>query len=96
MWDLLCDLKAETVLNLLTDWHGLQLLDDGFYDHLIEEGYIDEPAPEIEDDYEEFFNFCNKYPVCKGCPFKDVLTAECQELYATRRRDEMLTTEGMS
>ena len=53
MWDLLCDLEAETVLNLLTDYHGLQLLDDGFYDHLIGEGYIEEPVPVIEDEDED-------------------------------------------
>lgn len=46
MWELLCDLDGETVARLLTDWHGMQLLDDGFYGFLIDEGYLDEPEAE--------------------------------------------------
>lgn len=53
MWDLLVELDGESVARLLTDWHGLQLLDDGFYEHLIEEGYIDEPEEDEDDDEEE-------------------------------------------
>lgn len=53
MWDILVELDGETVAQLLTDWHGLQLLDDGFYEHLIEEGYIDEPEEDDEDEDEE-------------------------------------------
>lgn len=46
IWELLCDLDGETVARLLTDWHGMQLLDDGFYGFLIDEGYLDEPEAE--------------------------------------------------
>ena len=53
MWDILVELDGETVAQLLTDWHGLQLLDNGFYEHLIEEGYIDEEPEEDEDDEED-------------------------------------------
>lgn len=42
MWDVLAGLDGETVARLLTDWHGTQLLDDGFFGHLVDEGYIDE------------------------------------------------------
>ncbi len=95
MWDLLCDLEAETVLNLLTDWHGLQLLDDGFYDHLINEGYIDEPEPEIEEEYdeEEFEDFCAKYTACKGCPFEVVYRGECEDLFAEKQREKVAEVE---
>lgn len=47
MWDLLCKLDSEHVLNLLTDWHGLQLLDEGFFGFLIDEGYIEEQEDDI-------------------------------------------------
>lgn len=42
IWDLLCTLTGEQVAQLLTDWHGLQLLDDGFLSHLKSEGYMEE------------------------------------------------------
>jgi hypothetical protein len=42
MWDLLCTLTGEQVARLLTDWHGLQLLDDGLMEHLKAEGYLEE------------------------------------------------------
>ena len=50
MWELLCSLDGETVACLLTDWHGMQLLDDGFYGFLIDEGYLDEPETEGDED----------------------------------------------
>ncbi len=40
IWELLCTLSGEEVARLLTDWHGMQLLDDGFEQHLKFEGYI--------------------------------------------------------
>lgn len=42
VWDKLSGQDGETVLRLLTSWHGLQLLDEGFMEHLAAEGYIDE------------------------------------------------------
>lgn len=42
IWDLLCTLTGEQVAQVLTDWHGLQLLDDGFMSHLKSEGYMEE------------------------------------------------------
>ena len=53
MWDTLAELGGEEVLRVLTDWHGLQLLDDGFYGHLVDEGYIDEPEEEEAEPEEE-------------------------------------------
>lgn len=50
MWELLCSLDGETVARLLTDWHGMQLLDNGFYGFLIDEGYLDEPETEGDED----------------------------------------------
>lgn len=50
MWDVLVGLEGEDVARLFTDWHGTQLLSDGFYEHMIEEGYIEE-EPEDEEDW---------------------------------------------
>ena len=46
MWDTLAELDGEEVLRVLTDWHGLQILDDGFFGHLVDEGYIEESEKE--------------------------------------------------
>lgn len=59
MWDILVGLSGEDVLQLLTDWHGLQLLDEGFYGHMINEGYIDE-EPEDEDEEDEHIDKITK------------------------------------
>ena len=40
MYDALLDCDAETIVNAFLDWHGTQLLDDGFYKHLEDEGII--------------------------------------------------------
>ena len=56
MWDTLAELDGEEVLRVLTDWHGLQILDDGFFGHLVDEGYIEESEEEEnEDDAAEEF-----------------------------------------
>jgi hypothetical protein len=47
MWDLLCTLTGEQVARVLTNYHGMQLLDVGFWKYLIAEGYLEE---EEEDD----------------------------------------------
>jgi len=33
-------LESEHLLRAFTDWHGMQLLTDEFYENCIEEGYI--------------------------------------------------------
>lgn len=49
MYDLLVDLDAETVTNLFTNYYGMQLLGNDFYQFLIDEGYIDEPEEEEDE-----------------------------------------------
>lgn len=39
-WDCLIEQSGEQVARLLTNYHGMQLLTDEFYDYLIEEGYL--------------------------------------------------------
>lgn len=50
MYNVLAGLDGETVARLFTDWHGTHLLDDGFFGHLVEEGYIEEPVEEEEEE----------------------------------------------
>lgn len=50
MWDLLVELSGETVAQLMTDYHGTQLLDEGFRQHLIDEGYLEEEEEEYEEE----------------------------------------------
>lgn len=42
IWNALCELDGETVARLFTDYHGNQLLDEGFHEFLIDEGVIEE------------------------------------------------------
>lgn len=41
-WEALCELSGETVAGLLTDYHGTQLLSEGFREFLADEGYLEE------------------------------------------------------
>lgn len=45
IYEALSELSGEKVLQYLTGWHGLQLLDKAFYDYLVDEGIL----PEDED-----------------------------------------------
>jgi hypothetical protein len=50
-WDALVALDSETLLRLVTDYHGTQaLLKDGFLDFLVDEGVIESPDAEEEDE----------------------------------------------
>lgn len=40
IWSALCDLGGEEVLNLITDYHGTHLLDEGFKEFLEDEGVM--------------------------------------------------------
>lgn len=42
IYDVLSNESGEEVLKLLTDWHGMDLLDDDFYVFLQNEGIIPE------------------------------------------------------
>ena len=46
----LCELTGEQVYDLFTGWHGLQLLDERFYEYLVREGVLED---EDEDEGEE-------------------------------------------
>jgi hypothetical protein len=49
VWDALVSLDSETLLRVITDYHGMQILDDGFANHLVDEGLM-EPAEDDEDE----------------------------------------------
>ena len=46
MYDVLLELTTEQAVDALLYWHGEQLLDDGFMQQLIDEGYIEEEDEE--------------------------------------------------
>jgi hypothetical protein len=52
IWNALAGMSGEEVLQHFTNYHGTQLLDDGFKEHLIEEGVLEEEPEEDEDDDE--------------------------------------------
>mgnify|MGYP000147177528 CR=1 FL=1 len=41
IWDSLVILKPKEILQLFSCYHGTQILDDGFYEFLQDEGYIE-------------------------------------------------------
>ena len=49
---ILSELSGEQVLNYLTGWHGTQLLDEGFYKYLVDEGILPEEEEEDKDEDE--------------------------------------------
>lgn len=49
-YDVLVELTTEQAVNALLDWHGTQLLDDAFMQHLIDEGYMEDEDGEEEED----------------------------------------------
>jgi len=86
MWGTLADMRGGDVLRYLTDYHGMQLLDDGFYEHLVGEGVM-EPEPVIcgycnaeiaADEWEE-----NGGPSCIDCmePFCPDCRTPCSDGY---------------
>jgi len=53
IWDILCSLSGEEVAKLFTGYHGLQLINVGFYNYLVEEGYIEEQDEDESDNEDE-------------------------------------------
>ena len=98
MYNALCKLSGEEVARLFLDWLGLQVMDADFREFLGNEGvmdeYVEEDHDEEEDekeDEEEFFEFCNQFSDCIGCPFEFVpldSNEECQERYFKMKEDQ--------
>jgi hypothetical protein len=53
VWDTLVSLDSLTLLRALTDYHGTQLLDEGFADFLVDEGLMEGSEDEDDEDDEE-------------------------------------------
>lgn len=49
IWGHLCEMSGEDVARVFTDYHGNQLLDDGFYEFMVDEGYIDDELDVFND-----------------------------------------------
>ena len=71
-------------------------MDTGFREFLGNEGIMDEyveeaPDEEEYDDEEEFFEFCNQFAGCTGCPFESIpldLDEECKEHYFQMKKEQ--------
>jgi hypothetical protein len=53
MWDTLVSLDSATLLRTITDYHGMQLLDDGFAEFLVDEGLMEQADDDEEDEDED-------------------------------------------
>lgn len=53
IWDKLCEMSGEDVARAFTDYHGNQLMDEGFYRHLVNEGMIEDDLGLYESDDED-------------------------------------------
>jgi hypothetical protein len=49
IWDVLVSLDSETLLRAVTNYYGMQLLDEGFEEFLADEGLM-EPSEDEEED----------------------------------------------
>ena len=54
IWEALTGLSGEQVLRYITGWHGTQLLDDGFYKYLVDEGVLPDDEEVEHGIYSEF------------------------------------------
>ncbi|MDR1315702.1 MAG: hypothetical protein LBK13_02410 [Spirochaetales bacterium] len=53
IWDVLVSLDSKTLLQVITDYHGMQILDDGFAGFLADEGLMEQAGGDDDDDDEE-------------------------------------------
>ncbi|GHT57885.1 hypothetical protein FACS1894109_10960 [Spirochaetia bacterium] len=53
IWNCLIQQDGETVARLFTQYRGMQLFDEGFLEHLVDEGYLEADEDEEEDDDED-------------------------------------------
>ena len=58
MWDILCGTSGEDVARAMTNYHGNALLNEGFAEFLVDEGYCcaEDLGLEDEDEDEEEIN----------------------------------------
>lgn len=101
-WGALCELDGETVARLFLDYHGMQLLDEGFYEYLQEEGVLepDVDEPEYDEiinaakDADAFDDFCSSFSGCVGCPFHYII-GDCEnELWPEWKNKNSRYEEG--
>jgi hypothetical protein len=53
IWDILVSLDSETLLNAITDYHGMKILDEGFAEFLVDEGIMEQADDDEKDEDEE-------------------------------------------
>jgi hypothetical protein len=52
-WNTLVSLDSETLLRVITDYHGMQLLDDGFAEFLVDEGLMEQVDEEVDEEADD-------------------------------------------
>lgn len=60
-WDALASKSSETVLRILTAWHGVQLFSDDFLEYLADKGYV------VRDNCESGTYDCSSCPLNGKC-----------------------------
>jgi hypothetical protein len=53
VWDALINLDSETLLQVITDYHGMQLFDEDFAEFLVDEGFLDPEVIGRDEDEED-------------------------------------------
>jgi hypothetical protein len=97
VWDVLVSLDSETLLRVITDYHGMQILTKkGFIDHLVDKGLmIDEYAYDDDDEEdEEPEGPGDDDYVISGCgPLGSQIIVSTQSKWADRRISKIFDTE---
>ena len=95
MYETLSQLTGEKVVNLFLDYLGLQILDDGFKQHLINEDILpDEEKNEYAElsvsDTDDFDEFCDSYEKCYNCPVYQYKSSEsnCKQAFKELKEKE--------
>jgi hypothetical protein len=93
VWDVLVSLDSVSLLEVLTNYHGMQLLDEGFAEHLIDEGFL-EPDEEEPDEEEAEEPQEGDYIIADGSPLGSItVVSVCNGRWADGDRSKAFTTE---
>jgi hypothetical protein len=90
MWDILISLDSETLLRAITNYNGLQILDDGFAEFLVDEGLM-EPDEEEEEEPEEPGE--DDYVISNCSPLGSRTVVSVQTRWADKSKSKVFNTE---
>jgi hypothetical protein len=95
IWDVLVSLDSETLLKVITDYHGMRILnEEGFIDHLVDEGLmIEEGANDDEEDEEPKGPGDDDYVISDCGPLGSKTVVCAQSGWADKSRYKQFDTE---